>query len=470
MNRPRLGLLLWTVLAMALQTGSATAQTIGMVVDDATDSVIIFDADADIALGAVPIPPGVAITDCSITDDQTLGFVTNFDNKVFVIDISGLALAAGTNPIVISNLGEDTSLTPDGQFLLVCDGTAVEPVSVIDVATRAEVSTLAFGVPCFSVDACADGSVLVTTGFTAEVRRLTIDGAGTLTDTGESLPLPGSNAVNSVCGPDSASGLAVSGDFTDGFIESFTIPGLAPVDSRTISGQEFTQSAVINAAGDRASFRSTDPGSVDVFDYNSATGALGAAPLFSFPVADSPVFLGADQMALHPNQSKLYVSEPGALNVYDASNGSPLGSITDPAIVGPTGVCFSKVVDSDGDGIPDDEDACPDSDLSPTVVIQGCDSEVANTLLPNGCTIADLIDECADSAGNHGEFVSCVAQLLNGLKDDGVITGKEKGSIQSCAAQAGQVSLCHKGKGTISVSASAVPSHLAHGDTLGACP
>ena len=49
------------------------------------------------------------------------------------------------------------------------------------------------------------------------------------------------------------------------------------------------------------------------------------------------------------------------------------------------------LADSDGDGIPDDEDNCPNSDLSDTVVIDGCDSGVANTLLSDGCTIADLI-------------------------------------------------------------------------------
>ena len=33
-----------------------------------------------------------------------------------------------------------------------------------------------------------------------------------------------------------------------------------------------------------------------------------------------------------------------------------------------------------------------------------------------------------------------------------------------------KVTICHKGKKTIRIQASAVPGHLAHGDTLGACP
>ena len=57
-------------------------------------------------------------------------------------------------------------------------------------------------------------------------------------------------------------------------------------------------------------------------------------------------------------------------------------------------------------------------------------------LLDDGCTILDLIGFCADDANNHGEFVSCVVQLTNDLEQQGIISGQEKGPIQSCAAQA----------------------------------
>ena len=93
--------------------------------------------------------------------------------------------------------------------------------------------------------------------------------------------------------------------------------------------------------------------------------------------------------------------------------------------------------DADRDGLIDDCDACPGSDLSDTIVIDGCNAEVAN-LMPdgNGCTMADQIAECAEGARNHGGFVSGVAHLSNGWKRDGLISGGEKGSIQQCAAQA----------------------------------
>lgn len=95
----------------------------------------------------------------------------------------------------------------------------------------------------------------------------------------------------------------------------------------------------------------------------------------------------------------------------------------------------SILVDGDGDGVPDDEDICPDSDLGVTVVIDSCDSGVANALDANGCTIGDLVGDCADGARNHGKFVSCVSHLLNDLKKDGVVNGRDKGAVQRCAAQ-----------------------------------
>jgi len=92
--------------------------------------------------------------------------------------------------------------------------------------------------------------------------------------------------------------------------------------------------------------------------------------------------------------------------------------------------------DADLDGVVDGSDQCLHSDLRTTVVVGACDSGVGNTLFANGCTIADQVKGCAAGAGNHGAFVSCVAHLTDGLKGAGVISGAQKGSIQSCAAGA----------------------------------
>lgn len=88
---------------------------------------------------------------------------------------------------------------------------------------------------------------------------------------------------------------------------------------------------------------------------------------------------------------------------------------------------------SDGDGVPDGVDQCIGSSRDATVIIDGCNSGVPNTTFSTGCRISDQINDCAVGAGNHGGFVSCVAHLTNDLKKAGVISGSQKGAIQSCA-------------------------------------
>ena len=70
-----------------------------------------------------------------------------------------------------------------------------------------------------------------------------------------------------------------------------------------------------------------------------------------------------------------------------------------------------------------------------TIIIDGCDTEVMDKEIEEGLTMSDLIFECADDAKNHGMFVSCVAKRTNQWKKERLISGKEKGAIQKCAAQ-----------------------------------
>jgi cysteine-rich repeat protein len=99
-------------------------------------------------------------------------------------------------------------------------------------------------------------------------------------------------------------------------------------------------------------------------------------------------------------------------------------------------ICQIESEDRDGDGVLNEEDACPDSILDPTVVIDSCDSEVSNTLLSGGCTISDKVDECAANSRSHGAFRRCVSKLGDKLQKDDVLTGPEKERILSCAGQA----------------------------------
>ncbi len=82
-----------------------------------------------------------------------------------------------------------------------------------------------------------------------------------------------------------------------------------------------------------------------------------------------------------------------------------------------------------------DDAACPDDHL-----------------FCNGQEICDPIDGCISTGNPCPEHTACNEET------------------DTCESEAGKVTICHKGKRTISVGAPAVPAHLAHGDTLGPCP
>ncbi len=332
------------VLVCGLLTAPAAAQTKGMVVDNVTGMVVVFDADTNTVLGSVGPIGGFARGDCAIKADQTIGFATNFINQVWAINLttSPPLLAPAPNPIPIVNLGEDLSFSPDESFLLACDGGLVQPISVIHVATRTEVSTFSLGHDCNSVDVCKDGSVLVTSIITGNVRRLTLSGSGILTDTGEVLFSGGSGFPsgpnNVTCAPDGNSAVVVRRDPRQ--IRSFLIPGLTLVDTRALSGTSPTGiSAAFTPTGTEL-FARSNGGAVDRFSYNPATASLSASPALIIPISSTLAFTGMEQMAVHPDGTKLYVSQPGAVKVYDVSSGALLATITHPDIVSPTGICF----------------------------------------------------------------------------------------------------------------------------------
>jgi hypothetical protein len=69
------------------------------------------------------------------------------------------------------------------------------------------------------------------------------------------------------------------------------------------------------------------------------------------------------------------------------------------------------------------------------IVIDGCFTGVIDRSYL-GATITEWLEGCAETATNHGGFVSCVARLTAGLRTAGIISGREKGRIQSCAGRA----------------------------------
>jgi hypothetical protein len=88
---------------------------------------------------------------------------------------------------------------------------------------------------------------------------------------------------------------------------------------------------------------------------------------------------------------------------------------------------------SDADGVPDGRDACLGSPRSATVEIGSCVSTAPNTVFANGCRVADLANDCADQAKNHGSYISCIEHLEHALLSAGVLTKDEAKSLDRCA-------------------------------------
>ena len=130
-----------------------------------------------------------------------------------------------------------------------------------------------------------------------------------------------------------------------------------------------------------------------------------------------------------------------------------------PRVLGGTGACPEPGVDTDNDGICDEEDNCRDvannsqtdgdgdgagdacdlecteSDTVVVLAIGRCDTHVINETLEGGCTMADEVAVCAE-ARSHRQFVRCVSTLASEWKRAGLITFRQKSQMTRCAEEA----------------------------------
>ncbi|MGH7805213.1 MAG: hypothetical protein ACREQJ_12775, partial [Candidatus Binatia bacterium] len=84
-------------------------------------------------------------------------------------------------------------------------------------------------------------------------------------------------------------------------------------------------------------------------------------------------------------------------------------------------------VDTDEDGVNDEEDLCRGTDATST-------DKAKSVVDAEGCSI-DQRCPCDDAWKNHGAYVSCTTRAANRLNAASLITGAEKGAITSAAAQ-----------------------------------
>jgi hypothetical protein len=85
-------------------------------------------------------------------------------------------------------------------------------------------------------------------------------------------------------------------------------------------------------------------------------------------------------------------------------------------------------LDADGDGITDTQDACSASDLSTTVMVGACDSEVKNPLFPSGCTLSDLVTACTTGRNPRG----CTNGRTKKMRKLEILTDQQREAILDC--------------------------------------
>jgi hypothetical protein len=95
-------------------------------------------------------------------------------------------------------------------------------------------------------------------------------------------------------------------------------------------------------------------------------------------------------------------------------------------------------MDSDHDGVSDCLDQCPNSVVTPTILVGDCDSGVPNTIDEHGCSLADklalsdAVSRAASGAKNHGIFVKAMSAYLTGQVTSGVIDWGQRAAIMTC--------------------------------------
>ncbi len=200
--------------------------------------------------------------------------------------------------------------------------------------------------------------------------------------------------IQAVQSADPGARLVVTGDFNafefnDGYVDVMGI---------LTSGANLTNQVLTVAAGDRYSY--VHEGVAQVLDHSLTSQPLNSwvrALQYARANADSPV-------AFSPASDH-------------------------------DGVVLFVMTDHDGDGYADDNDTCATGDARPTVILNGCDSGAPNFIFEDGCSLTDKIVALRASAKNHGQFVTAVGKLLNGMKKGNELTGAQKGAITACAGR-----------------------------------
>ena len=165
---------------------------------------------------------------------------------------------------------------------------------------------------------------------------------------------------------------------------------------------------------------------IDGEDFNFAVNGYSTC---GDPIVQSFTFTGDDAA----------FANDGVINISFVENGDTIA--LDWAKVTITGSYNNS--DSDNDGVLNENDAHPNSDMSEFINIGGCYPNVDNVLVMNGSTMMDQINDLivqmnvqynGDNYNYlHRRFMSELAQITYKWRRAGLITPTERSRISSCA-------------------------------------
>jgi len=327
--------------AMSLYAGSCFAAALGLLTDNETDELHLFDATTGSVIASLQGNPGRINGDCALSGDESTGFTSNAGRNISVFRFSAGTTdrAAEISSIAISNAGVDLSLSPDGRYLVsVGAGNIDEPLSIVDTASQREVATNNEFLDNTSAEFCDDGTLLLTTTYGRSFSRpfdnalydARLDAVGVLQLSGNRLS-SGATPGNSSCAPGSRAGVLLD---REGGLTSFTLPGIRKADFVHLQGGTAV-AAVFNRSGDRLYVRTSY--SVEAFDFNPFNGTMQADWVQRVPF--SAEYFGIDQIAIDPDGGSLYVDGGHMLLILDPVSGSPTGQVSAGDA---TGVCFAQ--------------------------------------------------------------------------------------------------------------------------------
>ncbi|MGD9265700.1 MAG: hypothetical protein PVJ71_07970 [Lysobacterales bacterium] len=331
----------FTVLGAVVFSVNTWAAALGMVTDNATDELRLFDVETGATVASLKGTTSRVSGDCAMSRDQVTGYSSHANQRIAVYTLSeqGDAPTIHMSDIEISNAGMDMSLSPGGDLLVsVGAGHVHEPLSIVDTRSKTELATAELFIDHTSAEFCDDGTLLVTTTYghshvmpfdnAVYDARVSSDGQVQL---GGSRLSSGAQPNNASCAPGSKAGVLLD---RDGGLTSFTLPGLTKAGFVALQGATAV-AAEFNRAGDRLYVRTSE--TVEAFDFNPLTGALQRD--WVQQVEFSAEYFGVDQVAVDPVNERLYVDGGSTLLVMDPVNGSAIDAISTGDA---TGVCFAQ--------------------------------------------------------------------------------------------------------------------------------